>query len=398
MDKTRQVMRSARMLVAAGLGATLMYFLDPGQGRRRKAVLRDRAMHFGRATRDLVDGGLRDLSNRAAGFAAQVQGALRFSSVSDAVLVERVRARLGRVVSHPHAVEVEAQDGQVTLSGPVLRSEALRLLRAANSVRGVCGVTSRLDVHDESGRTPALQGGRERPGPRGAFRQEHWAPGPRLLVFFGGALLAWYGRRRRDTPGMLASLAGAGLAARAVADRDLGRTLGLAAGRRGIDVHKTIHISAPRARVFEAWSGYENFPRFMSMVEQVRALDDTRSHWVVKGPLGTLLEWDSTLTDKVAPALLAWRSDPGATVEHGGIVQFDDENGGTRVTVRLSYHPPAGAVGHTVASLLGRDPRQAIEADLARMKTFVERGDPPRDAAAPAAATEHRRPPSEPMH
>jgi len=172
--------------------------------------------------------------------------------------------------------------------------------------------------------------------------------------------------------------------------------LGLAAGHRGIDVHKTIQISAPRARVFEAWSDYENFPRFMSMVEQVRALDGTRSHWVVKGPLGTLLEWDSTLTDNVAPGLLAWRSDPGAAIEHAGIVHFDDEGGGTRVTVRLSYHPPGGAVGHTVASLLGRDPRQAIDSDLARMKTFVERGDPPHDAAGPAA--EHRRPPNSPMH
>ncbi len=198
MDKTRQVMRSARMLVAAGLGATLMYFLDPGQGRRRKAVLRDRAMHFGRATRDLVEGGLRDLSNRAAGLAAQAQGALRVSAVSDAVLVERVRARLGRVVSHPHAVEVEAQDGRVMLSGPVLRSEALRLLRAANGVRGVRGVTSRLDVHEEAGahagaagRTRAARAARRLPagalGPR---------PAPARLLRRRAARVVWHGASR----------------------------------------------------------------------------------------------------------------------------------------------------------------------------------------------------------
>jgi uncharacterized membrane protein len=207
------------------------------------------------------------------------------------------------------------------------------------------------------------------------------APSSRLLVLLGGALLAWYGVKRRATPGVVAGLTDAGLAARVVTEGDFARSIGLAAGRRGIEVRKSVYIVAPRQRVFEAWSDYDNVPRFLSMVEQVRALDGTRSHWVVKGPLGALLEWDSTLAASVAPDLISWKSEPGAPVEHAGIVQFGDEDGGTRVTVQLLYHPPAGAVGHTVMSLLGRDPRHALEDDLARMKAYIENGDPPLDQA-----------------
>jgi uncharacterized membrane protein len=208
------------------------------------------------------------------------------------------------------------------------------------------------------------------------------APRSRLFVLLGGALLAWYGAGRRGVPGMVAGVAGVGLAARAVAEGGLGRALGLAAGRRGIDVRRSVRVRAPRDRVFEAWSEPDNVPRFLSMVEHVRPLDGRRSRWVVKGPLGTLLEWDSTLTDCVAPELLSWRSEPGAPVEHAGIVHFqDDEQGGTLVTMRLSYHPPRDAVGHTVTSLLGRDPRQTLEADLAGMKAYIEDADSPAKAA-----------------
>jgi uncharacterized membrane protein len=83
----------------------------------------------------------------------------------------------------------------------------------------------------------------------------------------------------------------------------------------------------------------------------------------------------------VEPEHIAWRSEPGSPVQHAGSVRFDEQAGGTRVTVRLSYHPPAGALGHTVASLLGCDPKHDLDADLMRMKSFIETGVAPHDAA-----------------
>jgi uncharacterized membrane protein len=50
----------------------------------------------------------------------------------------------------------------------------------------------------------------------------------------------------------------------------------------------------------------------------------------------------------------------------------------------MSYNPPAGVVGHAVASLFGRDPKQDLDADLMRMKSFIETGVAPHDAAQSA--------------
>jgi hypothetical protein len=208
-------------LLSAAAGAALMYFLDAQQGRRRVATVRDKVAHYGREARDLTDAGLRDLGHRASGIVAEGRGALRRDHASDAVIVERVRAQLGRVVSHPHAVQVTAADGCVTLEGPVLRSEAPGLLRAVRSVRGVREVDSLLDVHAAAGDTPALQGGRTRTGPRSEWLQRRWSAGPRLLAAGAAALLACYGLGRRDAAGLAASAAGIGLAARAIANRPL---------------------------------------------------------------------------------------------------------------------------------------------------------------------------------
>jgi uncharacterized membrane protein len=104
---------------------------------------------------------------------------------------------------------------------------------------------------------------------------------------------------------------------------------------------------------------------------------------VVKGPGGAAFEWDSVLTEQSRPHRMAWRSEPGAEIPQTGSIQFERHRGGTLVTVRMSYTPPAGAIGHGLAVLLGSDPKAQMDDDLARMKAFIERGDVPRDAAKP---------------
>jgi uncharacterized membrane protein len=103
---------------------------------------------------------------------------------------------------------------------------------------------------------------------------------------------------------------------------------------------------------------------------------------VVKGPAGKRLEWDAVITERQPSERIAWRSEPDAPVQHVGCVRFDEAGKGTRVTVRMSYNPPAGVIGHTVAALLGRDAKRELDADLMRMKAYVETGRAPHDAAA----------------
>ena len=80
--------------------------------------------------------------------------------------------------------------------------------------------------------------------------------------------------------------------------------------------------------------------------------------------------------------LLAWKTVEGASVEHAGLVRFEpDTDGTTRVRIRLSYNPPAGAFGHAVAALFGSNPKSRMDEDLMRMKTLIETGNLPRDAA-----------------
>jgi hypothetical protein len=85
---------------------------------------------------------------------------------------------------------------------------------------------------------------------------------------------------------------------------------------------------------------------------------------------------------------LAWRSLPGSAVRHNGVVHFEPiHEGSTRVHIEADYYPPAGVIGHALAKLFGSDPKSEMDADLLRMKTFIEKGRTPRDAAIPAPAS-----------
>ena len=101
--------------------------------------------------------------------------------------------------------------------------------------------------------------------------------------------------------------------------------------------------------MFDLWAEYENFPRFMANVVEVRDLGSDLSHWTMKGPGGSTFEWDSILTEKDRPHTLAWRSVPGGEVEQRGEVYLEPFRGGTRATVRMSYVPPAGKAGQALA-------------------------------------------------
>jgi uncharacterized membrane protein len=360
-------------LTGAAMGGGLMYLLDPDRGQRRRAVLRDKAVRGLHQLGDAADKGARDLRNRARGAVAESWASLRRHSVDDAVLVERVRACLGRAVSHPDSIEVQASNGNVTLSGPVLQAEVDCLVHSVWAVRGVTGVENRLQVHKEAGNVPGLQGGSgRRQGAQNDFLQENWAPGTRLVAGAAGALIL-ASAPRRALLGPPLAVAGAGLLARAIGNVPLRRFVGLD-GRHSIHLQKTIHIDVPPERVFALWSNPENFPQFMSRVREVRKTGEGRYHWTVGGPAGISASWDSEITENIPNQVLAWKSVPGSMPGNAGIIRFDGENGGTRVHVRMAYTPPAGALGHAIALLLGADPKSAMDEDMARMKSLLEIG------------------------
>ena len=184
-------MQQNRGAFAAGmvLGAGLMYLMDPDRGRRRRALARDKAIRTARRTGSALGATGRDLANRTSGLAARATHAVRSQMVDDEVLVERVRAQLGRYVSHPRALDVYVSDGVVILRGPILASEVSGLVNAVEKIRGVRSVTPELDAHD-SADIPALQGGTAPPSAWGNLWPTRWSPTTRLLTGTAATLAA----------------------------------------------------------------------------------------------------------------------------------------------------------------------------------------------------------------
>src|SRR5688572_23434585 len=127
-----------------------------------------------------------------------------------------------------------------------------------------------------------------------------------MLVGAAGGALAVYGLSRRDTTGAVTGLIGAGLLTRAITNMETTRLVGVGGGRRAIDVQKTLTIHAPVEEVFRFWSHYENFPRFMTRIREVRDNGNGRSHWVADGPAGSAVAWDAEITRFEPNRILAW--------------------------------------------------------------------------------------------
>jgi uncharacterized membrane protein len=120
----------------------------------------------------------------------------------------------------------------------------------------------------------------------------------------------------------------------------------------------------------------------MTHLRQVRRVDDRRSLWTAAGPAGTTVQWDAEITESVPHELIAWRSVQGAPIATSGAVRFRAAGKGhTAIDVRLDYTPPAGAVGHAVASLFGVDPKHSMDDDLVRLKSLLEAGKTSRGGA-----------------
>jgi len=379
--------RPLDVIAGLGVGATLMYIFDPLVGRRRRALVRDKMVRLGHKTVDAVDVAARDLKNRALGLAAETKGWIAErggAEISDEKLRERLRSSLGPIVSHPSSIEVSVEHGTVTLTGPILADEVDRLIRHVSGISGVTRVESRLDVHQEPGNVPGLQG---QPAVRKAGQvpdvmQANWSPTTRFIAGTAGGALAVYGLRRLTVLGGTMAALGTALVARALTNIEFKRLTGIGAGRRAIDIHKTVNVAAPVEEVFSFWANYENFPRFMSNVREVREIGETRSHWVVAGPAGVPVEWDAELTSYTPNEVIAWKTVPGSPIQHAGIIRFQpNPDGSTRLDIRMTYNPVAGGLGHVVATLFGADPKTEMDADLMRMKSMIETGVPPHDAA-----------------
>jgi uncharacterized membrane protein len=153
----------------------------------------------------------------------------------------------------------------------------------------------------------------------------------------------------------------------------------LAAGAWGLrhrhagQIRMATTIEAPIERVFDAWSRFEDFPRFMPMVAQVRPVGDDRWQWTISGPSGASIEFISRVTQRDRPQLIAWATDGGAVAQHSGTVRFrPTAENETRMEIEIVRRASDGALGEGVTAAAGVDPKRALRDALAAFKARVE--------------------------
>jgi hypothetical protein len=206
---------------ATTLGILTMYIFDPVAGRRRRALVRDKLIKLGKTTKEAAGVTSRDLKNRTLGTLAEGRAALFEDRVDDSVLVERVRSKLGFVVRHPSAIDVQASEGVVTLSGPVLSDEVQELIAGVAAIRGVREVENRLAVHETSNNVPELQGDvPKRAGQMLDVFQRRWSPSTRFLLGTAGVVLLFGLNPFRKGAAAWSLLAGLGLLSWSVAKEE----------------------------------------------------------------------------------------------------------------------------------------------------------------------------------
>ena len=206
------------------------------------------------------------------------------------------------------------------------------------------------------------------------------------LAYLGTALTSEHARRARVAAAMAAVggvtaldvMCGERLSANAGSRADRSRApMAGAARESAVHVRKSVTIDRPAEDLFGFWRDFHNLPRFMRHLETVQAIDERRSHWQAKAPLGRTVQWDAEITEDRPNERIAWRSLEGADLPNHGSVTFEPAPGGRGTTVRvdLHYQLPGGVIGATIARLFGREPGQQVQEDLRAFKQLMETGE-----------------------
>jgi len=132
-------------------------------------------------------------------------------------------------------------------------------------------------------------------------------------------------------------------------------------------IEESIDVEVPVSTAYNQWTQFEEFPRFMEGVEEIRQLDDTHTHWKTK-IAGVEREFDAEITEQHPDERVAWRATDGA--QHAGVVTFhriDDRV--TRVMLQLDTEPEG--IVEQAGDKLGVVKRR-VKSDLGRFKEMME--------------------------
>ena len=133
------------------------------------------------------------------------------------------------------------------------------------------------------------------------------------------------------------------------------------------NIEQSIDVGVDVRTAYDQWTQFEDFPKFMEGVEEVRQVDDTHTHWRTS-IAGRTKEFDAVITEQTPDQRIAWTSEDGP--EHAGVVTFhriDDQV--TRVMLQLDYEPEG--IAEKAGDALGLVKRR-VTGDLERFKELIE--------------------------
>jgi uncharacterized membrane protein len=140
--------------------------------------------------------------------------------------------------------------------------------------------------------------------------------------------------------------------------------------RSGVTTHtveESIELDVPVNTAYNQWTQFEEFPRFMASVQEVRQIDDTHLHWCAV-VAGKTKEWDAEITEQIPDQRIAWRSIGG--VQNAGVVTFHKlSDSRSRVMLQMQYQPET--LGEKVGDAVG-GVKLTTKGNLARFKELVE--------------------------
>jgi uncharacterized membrane protein len=132
-------------------------------------------------------------------------------------------------------------------------------------------------------------------------------------------------------------------------------------------VTESVDVNVPVRTAYNQWTQFEEFPRFMSGVEEIRQLDEATTHWKTNID-GVKREFDARITEQLPDERVAWTSVEGS--RQAGVVTFHRLDAAqTRVTVQMEFEPDG--VVEQAGDKLGFLDRQ-VKGDLKRFKEFIE--------------------------
>ncbi len=133
-------------------------------------------------------------------------------------------------------------------------------------------------------------------------------------------------------------------------------------------IEKSIEVNAPLSQVYNQWTQFEEFPKFMEGIEEIRQLTDTKMFWRAK-VAGKQKEWNAEVTEQVPDKRISWRSLDGAP--NSGTVSFAplDANR-TQVTLHMEWQPESAV--EKIGEIVGADSHR-VEGDLKRFRDFIEK-------------------------